>query len=111
MLESTENLLAVAVEIRELLKLIAEPAIAERDEQLRVALRQIAGKSEAKRRVVQVMDGSLSQLEIRQMIKIDQGDLSKLVKALRGVGLLTQSEKPKLKIPLPAKFFESDERK
>ncbi len=108
--ENLESLLAVAVEIRELLKLIAEPAIAARDEKLRVALRQIAGKSEAKRKAVQIMDGSLSQMEIRQTVKIDQGDLSKLVKALREGELLTQSEKPKLKIPLPANFFESDER-
>lgn len=107
--ENAESLLAVAVEIRELLKLIAEPAIAQRDEKLRAALRKIAGKSEAKQKAIQIMDGSLSQMDIRQTVKIDQGDLSKLVKALREEGLLSQSEKPKLKIPLPAKFFELGE--
>ena len=46
MVDSSESLLAVAKEIRELLQLIAEPAIAQRDEKLRVSLLQIAGRSQ-----------------------------------------------------------------
>lgn len=105
--DSLESLLVVAKEIRELLQLIAEPAIAQRDEKLRDALQQIVGKSQAKRKAVMLMDGSRSQTEIFRAVSIDQGDLSKLVKSLKTDGLLNQNEKPQLRIPLPANFLES----
>ena len=111
MVDSSESLLAVAKEIRELLQLIAEPAIAQRDEKLRVSLLQIAGRSQSKRKSVMLMDGSRNQLEIRQATSIDQGDLSKLMKALRTGGLLASNDKPELRIPLPTNFFESAESK
>jgi hypothetical protein len=107
--DSTESILAVAIEIRELLQLLAEPAIAQRDDKLRVSLREIIGRSQAKRKAVMVMDGSRSQADIRQGVTIDQGDLSKLVKSLRAGGLLLQGEKPQIRIPLPANFFETGE--
>ena len=107
--DSLESLLVVAKEIRELLQLIAEPAIAQRDEKLRGTLQQIIGKSQAKRKAVMLMDGSRSQTEISRAVSIDQGDLSKLVKALKTDELLTQNEKPQLRIPLPANFLESVE--
>lgn len=93
--------------ILETLTLIAEPQIAQRDEKLRAALRQIVGKSAAKGKAVLLMDGSRSQVEIRQIVMIDQGDLSKMVKALRTGGLLAADEKPRLTISLPPKFFDS----
>jgi hypothetical protein len=93
--------------ILEILTLIAEPQIASRDEKPRAALRQIVGKSATKGRAVLLMDGSRSQVEIRQAIMIDQGDLSKMVKALRSGGLLATDEKPRLTISLPPKFFDS----
>ena len=109
MTDQPETLLSVALEIRELIRLMAEPAIAQRDEKPRSAIRLIVGKSEPKRQAVLLMDGSRSQTEIRQLIKIDQGDLSKMVKALRSGGLLSLDEKPRLAISLPASFFESTE--
>ena len=48
MQDSSENLLSVAIEIRELLRLLAEPAIAQRDETPRASVRGIAGKKESK---------------------------------------------------------------
>lgn len=102
-----ENLLDVAIEIRELLRLLAEPAIAQRDERLRAVLRQLVGKSALKQKSVFLMDGTRTQSEIRQEVAIDQGDLSKLVKALRTENLLSNSEKPRLQIPVPKTFFES----
>ena len=102
-----ESLLNVAIEIRELLRLLAEPAIAPRDERLRAILRQLVGRSALKQKAVFLMDGNRTQSEIRQEVAIDQGDLSKLVKALRAENLLSNNEKPSLQIPLPKTFFES----
>src|ERR1035438_7280996 len=83
MRDSSEDLLSVAIEIRELLRLLAEPAIAQRDEKLRTSVREIAGRSQSKRRAIFQMDGTQSQKEISHAVGIDQGDLSKLVKADR----------------------------
>ena len=106
MRDSSEDLLSVAIEIRELLRLLAEPAIAQRDEKLRASVREIAGKSQSKRRAIFQMDGTQSQKEISHAVGIDQGDLSKLVKALRANSLISQGDNPRLTIPLPANFFE-----
>jgi CRP-like cAMP-binding protein len=105
--DSSENLLSVAIEIRELLRLLAEPAIAQRDEKLRASAREIAGKSQPKRSAILHMDGARTQKEISDATGIDKSDLSKLVKALRANGLMSQGENPRLTIPLPANFFES----
>lgn len=94
--------------ILEMLTLIAEPQIAQRDEKLRVSLRQIVGKSQAKQKAAMLMDGTRMQSDIRQEIKIDQGDLSKMVKTLRAEQILTQNDKPQLKIPIPQNFFDSE---
>jgi DNA-binding MarR family transcriptional regulator len=104
--DNSENLLSVAIEIRELLRLLAEPAIAQRDEKLRAGVREVAGKSHAKRKAIFQMNGTRTQKEISQAVGIDQGDLSKLVKALRANGLINQGDNPRLTISLPANFFE-----
>jgi DNA-binding MarR family transcriptional regulator len=104
--DSSESLLSVAIEIRELLRLLAEPAIAHRDEKLRAIVRNLAGKSQAKRKAIFKMDGTRTQKEISHAVGIDQGDLSKLVKALRANDLLDPGDNPRLRIPLPANFFE-----
>ena len=103
---NSEDLLSVAIEIRELLRLLAEPAIAQRDEKLRASLRRIAGKSQSKRKAIFQMDGTRTQKEISHAVGIDQGDLSKLVKALRADGLVGPGDNPRLAIPLPANFFD-----
>ena len=95
-------------EIRDLLLVVAEPALAKRDEALREKLKQIAGKSAAKHRSILLMDGTRSQTSIKSEAKIDQGDLSRLIKALREGGLLGKDEKaqPKLTLVIPPNFFK-----
>jgi len=104
-MNDTERLVTVATEIRDLLQLLAEPAIAQRDEKLRVVLLQTVGKSQSKRKAVMLMDGSRSQTEISQSAFLDKSDLSKLVKSMKTDGLLTENEKPQLKIPVPPNFL------
>lgn len=94
-------------EIRDLLRLVAEPALAKRDERFRAALVQIIGKSKRKADAVVLMDGSRSQADIRKDCGIDHGDLSRLVKALRDATLIGPDDKhPKLVFPVPANLSE-----
>lgn len=106
-----EQLLTAVLEIKELLKLIAEPQLAQRDEKRRAALRQIVGKSGAKIKVILALDGSQTQAELLKKVKIDKGDLSKLIKALRAAELLKENDKPELAIEIPSNFFEAAEEK
>lgn len=94
-------------EIRDLLRLIAEPALAKRDERLRAALQQIIGKSKQKADAVTFMDGARSQADIQKDCGIDHGNLSRLVKALREAELIGPDDKhPKLVFPVPANLSE-----
>ena len=95
--------------ILDILTLMAEPQIAQRDEKSRTSLRETAGKNKAKQKAIALMNASRSQSEISQEAKIDRSDLSKLVKALRAVDLLTESEKPQIRISIPANFFDQGE--
>jgi uncharacterized protein YerC len=88
----------------ELLRLIAEPYIAKRDERLRSSLYDIVGKSSQRANAVRLMDGSKTQAEIRKETGIDQAALSRLTKALREAALVFEGDKPKLNIPLPTQF-------
>lgn len=92
-------------EIRDLLRVIAEPALAKRDERLRTSLQQIVGKSKAKAQAVLLMDGSRNQTDIRKQCGIDQGDLSRLIKALRAETLIADDKLPKLAISIPPNFL------
>jgi hypothetical protein len=104
---STELLNAVR-EIRDLVHIMAEPAIAERDKSRRTELRRIVGKSAPKAKAVLLMNGNRIQAAIQKETGINKGDLSTLVKLLNGSGLLTGTGKePKLTISIPANFFES----
>jgi hypothetical protein len=95
-------------EIRDLLRLMAEPALAERDKKLRVLLLQIVGKSKRKAEAVVLMDGTRSQVDIRKDCAIDPGDLSRLVKALREASLIGLDDKhPKTVFPIPMNFVET----
>ena len=98
MLEDTELLR----EIRDLLRLMAEPALAKRDERLRAALQSIVGKGGKKAKAVVLMDGTRSQADIRKECGIDPGNLSRLVKDLREAELITPEEQPDLVFPLPS---------
>src|SRR5689334_11609522 len=94
-------------EIRDLLRLIAEPALAKRDDRLRTSLLQIVGKSKRKAAAVVLMNGTRSQSTIRNECGIDMGDLSRLVKALRAEGLIGADDKhPKVVFPVPSNLPE-----
>ena len=101
-----EELLITANEILKLLRIMAEPTLAEQDKEGRALLRQTVGKSAAKAAAVMLMDGRRSQAEIKQLAKVDAGDLSKMLKALRNASLLAVDDKPKLRIHIPSNFFE-----
>ncbi|WP_193177850.1 hypothetical protein [Oricola nitratireducens] len=93
-------------EIRDLLRLIAEPALAERDKKLRALLLQIVGKSKRKADAVVLMDGTRTQTAIWNECGIDRGDLSRLVKALHEAALIGADDMPKTVFPIPANFLD-----
>src|SRR5580692_2052928 len=93
-------------EMRDLLRVMAEPALAKRDERLRSSLSEIVGKSKLKAKSVMLMDGSRGQAEIRKESGVDQGGLSRLVKSLREKGLIAaDGSHPRLMISIPPDFF------
>jgi hypothetical protein len=97
-------------EMRDLLRVIAEPALAERDKKRRTSLLEVVGKSKRKSQVVLLMDGSRSQTSLHKDSGMDQGDISRLVKALRAKELIKADEKhPELVISIPPNFFDNSE--
>lgn len=96
-------------EIRDLLQLIAEPALAKRDESRRNDLREIVGRGKTNAKAIRLMDGTRSRVAIQNESGIDRGNLSRLVKSLRDKGLVTPDEQPKLVIAVPSDFFENSE--
>jgi hypothetical protein len=95
-------------EIRDLMRLIAEPALAKRDERLRASLQELVGKSKQKAEVTVLMDGTRSQADIRKAAGIDSGNLSRLVTALREAELIGPDEKrPKLVFSAPSNFIDN----
>lgn len=111
MSDQSEQMLQVLTEMRDLLRLMAEPAIAQRDKKLRGELRSIAGGATGKKaKAILLMDGTRVQAEIANECGIDRSDLSALVKRLRGAQLLREDPKqPDLVISIPSNFFESRE--
>ena len=93
-------------EMRDLLLVMAEPALEKRDERLRAELRDIVGKSKPLAKAVLLMDGTRSQSAIKSQSAIDAGNLSRCVKSLRESSLLAKDENPKLIIAIPPNFFE-----
>lgn len=107
--EKWSELLDGIREIRELLRLMAEPSIAKRDGLLRKELREMVGGSVPYRNSVLLMDGTRTQADIRVLTKINKGNLSTLVKKLNTRKLLIGNFKwPKLTISIPKNFFETD---
>lgn len=95
-------------EMRDLLRVMAEPALAQRDGRLRTSLLEIVGKGKVAAKAVLLMDGSRTQSAICKESGINAGNLSRLVKALRTEGLTAADEKrPKLALTLPSDFFEN----
>ena len=96
-------------QMRKLLEVLAEPAIAQRDAKLRDELRTIVGSSSKKQESVLLMDGSRTQAQIIAQTSINQGDLSTMVGRLENAGLLADGKKqPKLAISIPSNFFDAN---
>lgn len=109
--EHGELLLAEARQIRKLLELLAEPAIAQRDAKLRDELRKIVGSSAKKQQSVFLMDGSRTQKDIVDQTSVGKGHLSTMVGQLESAGLLTEGKKhPNLSISIPPNFFDANTR-
>ena len=104
--EESELLTAVR-KICELLELLAEDKIAERDAKQRLALRQIVGTSLTKQKSIFLMDGTRTQAEIVRATAVNNGHLSTMVGKLHKANLLIDDTKrPKLTISIPSNFFE-----
>jgi hypothetical protein len=107
--DPVNEILSVVCEIRDLVRLMAEPAIAERDQKHRRELRRLVGSSLPRKRAVALMDGKRTHRAIYTEAGIDQGNLSRLVKNLSAAGLLSgDTRQPRLLIPVPPNFFESE---
>ena len=99
---------AAILEMRDLLRLLAGPAIAERDKKSRDEVQQIVGQSVKKQAAIMLMDGSRTQADLVKETGVNQGHLSTMVKQLGEAGVLAdQTKKPKLKLFLPSNFFET----
>jgi len=97
-------------EIRDLLQVMAEPELAKRDAKMRVSLRDIVGSSNKKAKAVLLMDGTRSQAVIVRESGMDQGNLSRLIKALATAQLISADEKhPKVLLRVPSTFFDGDD--
>jgi hypothetical protein len=97
-------------EIRDLLQVMAEPFLAKRDQKQRAALREVVGSGKKKQGAVPLMDGTRTQAAIVKEAGIDQGDLSRLVKALAARELIASDEKhPRLMVKVPPSFFNGDD--
>ncbi len=109
MSDPTAELLSAVCEIRDLVRLLAEPAIAERDQRFRSELRRVVGNSSSKAKAVLLMDGTRVQAVIQRETGVNQGHLSTLVKQLKNANLLSgDGKQPKLAISIPADFFENE---
>jgi hypothetical protein len=109
MAEHSAEILNAICEIRELVRLLAEPAIAERDRKLRDDLRRIVGSSTQKSKSTLLMNGLRTQKDIRAVTGITSGNLSTFVKQLKDAGLvLGDGKQPTLTISIPGNFFEAE---
>jgi len=107
-MNDTEKLLLVATEVRDLLRLIAEPQIAARDEKMRNELAKIVGRSVPKQKAVSLMNGTLSRQNIIKESGVHPGELSTLIKQLIAAKLVSDEGKlAKLVIQIPTNFFEA----
>ena len=94
MSDQPDQMLSVLTEMRDLLRLMAEPAIAERDKKLRQAIRDIAGSATGKKaKAILLMDGTRLRANIVKECGIDSSDLSALVKKLKSAGILMADDK------------------
>src|SRR5438046_2222069 len=110
--EHAQLVLEEVRQMRKLLELLAEPAIAQRDAKLRDELRKIVGSSLKKQQSVLLMDGSRTQTQIITLTSVNKGDLSTMVGKLESAGLLADGKKqPTLAISVPSNFFDADAKR
>lgn len=96
-------------EIHDLLLVMAEPALSQRDARLRSSLRTVVGRGGKKVKAVLLMDGTRSQAMIVKDSGMDNGNLSRLVKELAGAKLIEPDQKhPKLLVRIPPTFFDGN---
>ncbi|MBK9239269.1 MAG: hypothetical protein IPL75_03185 [Acidobacteria bacterium] len=95
-------------EIRDLLQVMAEPALAQRDAKLRSSLRAVVGSGAKKAKAAQLMDGSRTRSQVAKESGMDDGNLSRLVKALSDAKLITDQKNPKILVKVPYSFFSED---
>lgn len=108
MADYSAELLDEVRQMRKLLELIAEPAVAQRDAGLRQELRRIVGRSKPKQQSVLLMNGKHRQSDIRSKTGINQGHLSTLVSRLSAAKLLIEGATlPNLAISIPENFFDN----
>lgn len=106
-MNDTEKLLLVATEVRDLLRLIAEPQIAARDEKMRNELTKLVSRSVPKQKAVLLMNGTMSRQSIIKESGIGPGHLSTLIKNMIEAKLVANDGKmPKLTIQIPTTFFD-----
>ena len=98
----------ILAEIRDLLRLIAEPQLAERDAKHRQAIREIAGQGKKKQDAILLMNGDHDRKFIIEKSTIDASGLTRLVQALDGAGVLQNREPARLSVLIPHNFFEGD---
>jgi len=109
MSEDSTELLRMVRGIHELLELLAEDKIAQRDAKQRKALLEIVGTSATKQKSIFLMNGTRTQKQIHDETFVNRGDLSTMIGKLYNAKLLVGDKKiPKLAISIPPNFFESN---
>ena len=94
-------------EIRDLLQVMAEPALAKRDAKVRSALRTVVRSSAKRAKAVLLMDGSRSQADLVKASGMDAGNLSRMIKALAEAKLIAIDQKrPRVLVAVPPTFFD-----
>ena len=107
MADTSEQILSAICEMRDLIRLMAEPQIAARDQKLRDELVRLVGRSAPYAKSVLLMDGSHTQSDIHKKTGVNKGNLSTLVKQLSKSQLLTgDGKQPHLAISIPSNFFK-----
>jgi len=107
MSDNSIELLETVRRIHDLLELLAEDKIAERDAKQRTTLIEIVGASVPMQKSILLMDGTNTQTDIHTKTSAHKGQLSTLVGKLSTAKLLVGDSKyPKLAISIPSNFFE-----
>lgn len=94
-------------EIRDLLRILAAPLLAEIDREGRQKIAALAGKSAKRRAAVLAMDGKRTRADIQKQVGIDQGDFSRFVADLKAGDLLDENNRvPRLKVSVAPDMFK-----